>query len=168
MPDVVRADRSAVVVGGGLVLGFGFGGLADGIVLHQVLQWHHLITDVESSQTLDGLERNVFWDGVFHAVTAGFTALGLLVLWHGRDATGRLANPMRTLIGLVLIGWGAFHVVDQLVFHLLLDLHDIREAVEDAGLYNWSFFSVGVGLGAIGCGVLRTAGGRGTPRPGQV
>jgi len=33
-------DRSAPV----LLLGIGLGGFLDGIVLHQVLQWHHLLT----------------------------------------------------------------------------------------------------------------------------
>src|SRR5580704_10718845 len=31
------------LVRAGLVLGMGFGGLADGIVLHSILGWHHLL-----------------------------------------------------------------------------------------------------------------------------
>ena len=29
----------------GLLLGLGLGGFLDGILMHQVLQWHHLLTD---------------------------------------------------------------------------------------------------------------------------
>ena len=29
----------------GLLMGLGFGGFVDGIVLHQILQWHHMISD---------------------------------------------------------------------------------------------------------------------------
>ena len=29
---------------GGLLLGVGLGGFVDGIVFHQVLQWHHVLT----------------------------------------------------------------------------------------------------------------------------
>ncbi len=29
----------------GLLLGIGLGGFVDGIVLHQILQWHHMLTD---------------------------------------------------------------------------------------------------------------------------
>lgn len=29
---------------GGFLLGIGFGGFVDGIVLHQLLQWHHMLT----------------------------------------------------------------------------------------------------------------------------
>ncbi len=154
MADSEGADRR-LVIGGGLVLGFGFGGLADGIVLHQVLQWHNLITQVESNQTLEGLQRNLFWDGVFHASTAVLTAIGLLLLWHARGATGRLLKPMRSLIGLALVGWGAFHVVDQLAFHLVLDLHNIREGVDNPEIYDWSFFTIGIVIAAVGWLLLR-------------
>ncbi|MGD9755596.1 MAG: DUF2243 domain-containing protein, partial [Acidimicrobiia bacterium] len=37
------ADRG--VLGPGLLIGIGLGGFVDGIVLHQVLQWHHLLTN---------------------------------------------------------------------------------------------------------------------------
>jgi uncharacterized membrane protein len=30
---------------GGVLLGLGLGGFVDGIVLHQILQWHHMLTD---------------------------------------------------------------------------------------------------------------------------
>jgi uncharacterized membrane protein len=151
------ADASGrrLVVVGALVLGFGFGGLADGIVLHQVLRWHNLISDVETNETLEGLRRNLFWDGAFHATTAVLTVVGLVVLWHARDAVTRLTRPTPTVVGFLLVGWGAFHVVDQLVFHLLLDLHDIRDGVEHPGVYNWSFFAIGLALAGVGRRLVR-------------
>jgi Predicted membrane protein (DUF2243) len=30
--------------GPGILLGVGLGGFVDGIVLHQILQWHHMLT----------------------------------------------------------------------------------------------------------------------------
>jgi uncharacterized membrane protein len=97
------------------------------------------------------------------------TAAGLLLLWHARGATGRRARPMRTLIGLVLVGWGAFHVVDQIAFHLLLDLHDIREGVANPALYNWTFFAIGLVLAGLGWLLLRDTGtpGRAGPAVGS-
>ena len=44
-----------------LLLGLGLGGFVDGIVLHQVLQWHHMLTGEhggESMKTVAGLEAN--------------------------------------------------------------------------------------------------------------
>jgi uncharacterized membrane protein len=47
------------------VLGLGFGGFIDGIVLHQLLQWHHLLTGSDSHPmtTVAGLETNTLADG---------------------------------------------------------------------------------------------------------
>ncbi|HLL49293.1 MAG TPA: DUF2243 domain-containing protein, partial [Thermomicrobiales bacterium] len=54
----------------GILLGLGLGGFFDGIVLHQLLQWHHLVSNVEffSPTTVPGLRTNTFADGLFHAV----------------------------------------------------------------------------------------------------
>ena len=55
----------------GLLLGVGLGGFVDGIVLHQILQWHHLLTDEGDfpMDTVGGLEENMVADGIFHALT---------------------------------------------------------------------------------------------------
>lgn len=49
----------------GFVMGLGLGGFIDGIVLHQILQWHHMLTSTEShpSTTVAGLEANTLADG---------------------------------------------------------------------------------------------------------
>lgn len=54
-----------------LLLGLGLGGFVDGIVLHEILQWHHMISGAEPTDTLAGLELNVIADGFFH-VARGF------------------------------------------------------------------------------------------------
>ncbi|HEX2578333.1 MAG TPA: DUF2243 domain-containing protein, partial [Aquihabitans sp.] len=55
----------------GVLLGVGLGGFVDGIVLHQVLQWHHVLSDTgdHPTTTVAGLEANTLADGVFHAGT---------------------------------------------------------------------------------------------------
>ena len=53
----------------GLLLGLGLGGFVDGIVLHEILQWHHMISSVEPTDTVAGLELNVVADGFFHVAT---------------------------------------------------------------------------------------------------
>ena len=44
----------------GFLLGLGLGGFIDGIVLHQILQWHHMLTDTGDypMSTVGGLEAN--------------------------------------------------------------------------------------------------------------
>ncbi len=75
----------------GLLLGVGLGGFFDGIFLHQVLQWHHMLTDAGDSwmglaaypdTTLDGLRINTLWDGLFHATTYIFVLVGLAWMWQ--------------------------------------------------------------------------------------
>jgi len=52
----------------GFVMGLGLGAFIDGVVLHQVLQWHHLLSDTGDHpiDTLAGLEANTLADGFFH------------------------------------------------------------------------------------------------------
>lgn len=45
-------------------LGFALSGFFDGILLHQILQWHHLLSLVEG---VGDLAAQVMWDGYFHA-----------------------------------------------------------------------------------------------------
>lgn len=157
MPPGRRKPSRRTFAVGALFLGFGLGGLADGILLHQLLQWHNLVSRRVPNDTLDGLRANLLWDGVFHATTTVLVAAGLVVLWiaweRGRHAVGNLS----ALIGLALVGWGAFHVTDQLIFHELLGLHDIRE-VPEAAIYNWGFFAIGLLLAAGGWALYRTRG----------
>ena len=140
-------------VAAGLVLGFGLGMFIDGIVLHQLLQWHHLVSEYEPTTNVSGLEENTFWDGVFHASAWLVTLIGVILLWLSRRAPIRLRR--RAFTGLLLIGWGAFHVVDQFAFHLALGAHHIRQ-VEDYQVYDWSFFGIGVAFLAAGWLLVRS------------
>src|SRR5438045_8627709 len=73
----------------GVLLGLGLGGFFDGIVLHQLLQWHHMLTSAGyPADSVRNLRINTLWDGVFHSATYVFVGAGLVVLWrapHGRD-----------------------------------------------------------------------------------
>jgi uncharacterized membrane protein len=50
--------RSAGVAA--LLVGFSIGGLFDGILLHQILQWHHLLSGVRRPWLVD-LRAQVLW-----------------------------------------------------------------------------------------------------------
>ena len=137
-----------------LLTGFGLGAFLDGIVLHQVLQWHHLVSEYRPPDDLSALQHNTFWDGVFHLGAWAVVLAG--VLWTvRRRSSSRGADPRRTA-GRLLIGWGAFHIVDQVVFHLLLEAHHIR-MVEDYQLYDWGYTAIGVLLILVGRRLARPA-----------
>src|SRR5687768_16745235 len=112
----------------GLLYGLGFGGFVDGIVLHQLLQWHHMVSSVPGRpmDTVAGLEHNTLADGLFHAATwVLLLAASLLTLRDWRR--GRVAPSWRFHAGLVLAGWGVFNLVEGLVNHQLLGVHHVRD-----------------------------------------
>jgi uncharacterized membrane protein len=63
-------NRRAIILPD-ILLGIGLGGFVDGIVLHQLLQWHHMLTSHGDypATTVAGLEVNTIGDGLFHAST---------------------------------------------------------------------------------------------------
>jgi uncharacterized membrane protein len=149
------STRSTAFRAGTLLIGVGLGGLADGIVFHQVLQWHHLVANPVPPDTLEALRTNVFWDGVFHVATTLTLTAGLVLLqrsWHRHE---RAPGDGRSIVGWAAIGWGAFNVTDQIVLHELLGWHDIRMGVANPGVYNWTYGASGVVLISLGLWLRR-------------
>jgi uncharacterized membrane protein len=69
---------------GSLMLGLGLGGFVDGILFHQILQWHHMVTSAGFPATsVSNLAFNTLLDGLFHAGTWVLTFGGLLLVWIG-------------------------------------------------------------------------------------
>jgi len=136
----LSSERRAYPVSAGILFGLGLGGFFDGIVLHQVLQWHHMLTnDGYPATSLQNLRINTFFDGIFHAATYIFVVLGLVVLWRAADRP----HPRwswKLLAGTMLIGFGSFNLVEGLVDHHLLGLHHVNETVPRA---QWIFWDIG-------------------------
>ncbi len=103
MTSVVAPTPAALrrAMTAGILLGVGFGGFVDGIVLHQILQWHHMLTSTgdHPATTVGGLEVNTVWDGLFHLLAWLAADLGVLVLGASLRAGGlalaRRADPSR-------------------------------------------------------------------------
>src|SRR5688572_19102133 len=89
--------RSPLLVAG-VLLGVGLGGFVDGIVLHQILQWHHLVSEPYPPETVDNLKLNTLLDGLFHAFTWVMTVVGLALLWRVKKQPGVLWST-RVLVG---------------------------------------------------------------------
>jgi uncharacterized membrane protein len=132
----------------GVLLGLGLGGFVDGIVLHQILQWHHMLTAEGSypKTTVAGLEANTLADGLFHASTWILTAVGVWLLWHAARTHGGV-GPGRVLAGWMLVGWGLFNLVEGIVDHHILGIHHVREgAGVNEMAWDLSFLALGAAL----------------------
>ena len=133
------------------IMGLGLGGFLDGIVLHQILQWHHMLTDTgeHPMTTVAGLETNTLADGFFHLAT-WLCVVAATVLTLRAWQRGELAPPWRAHLGMVLAGWGAFNVVEGLIDHQLLGLHHVRDDLGGPLGWDLSFLALGLALIAGG------------------
>ncbi|NYE37277.1 putative membrane protein [Nocardioides cavernae] len=141
----------------GLLYGIGLGGFVDGIVLHQLLQWHHLLsaTGDHPMTTVARLEVNTLADGFFH-VFSWLAVVGASVVTLAQWRQGRLPPSWRFHGGCVVAGWGGFNVVEGLVDHQLLGIHHVRDDLGGPLAWDLGFLAVGVALVLVGWAVART------------
>src|SRR3954469_24931403 len=98
---VSESQNPAPLIGAGLLLGIGLGGFVDGIVLHQIFQWHNMLSSWIPRVTLVDMKYNMIWDGLFHAVTWIVTTVGVALLFRA----GRRSDAVwsaRVLVGAML------------------------------------------------------------------
>jgi uncharacterized membrane protein len=134
----------------GHALGFGLGGFFDGILLHQILQWHHLLSGIEEART--DIRVLIVADGLFHVLMYVITGLGLWLLWRAR---AEFSMPLadRRLFGDALIGFGAWHILDSILSHWVLGIHRIRMDVDNPLFWDLLWFAL-FGVVPIVIGVI--------------
>lgn len=142
-----RSQDRSFPASAGIFFGLGLGGFFDGIVLHQILQWHHMLTSAGyPANSVSNLQINTLWDGIFHASTYVFVVIGLILLWKTAHRV-HLWWSARLLIGTMLIGFGLFNLVEGIIDHHLLGLHHVNETVPQS---QWLYWDIGFLL----CGAL--------------
>ncbi|MFP3547502.1 DUF2243 domain-containing protein [Rhizobium sp. SIMBA_035] len=156
MIGMERRPARSFPLSAGLLLGLGLGGFFDGIVLHQLLQWHHMVSSWYPITSVENLELNTFWDGVFHSGTYVFVLAGLFILWR----SGRLGHfrwSTADLVATMLIGFGAFNLVEGVIDHQVLGLHHVNETVPRGEWLFWDlgFLAWGGAMNAIGVMIMR-------------
>lgn len=151
-----KATHRGPIISAGIMLGTGMGGFVDGIVLHQILQWHNMLSSVRPPVDLISMKYNMVWDGLFHAFTWLMTAAGLARLW----CAGMRADvpwSTRTLVGAMVLGWGLFNAIEGVIDHQILGIHHVHPG---EGQLAWDLAFIASGLLMIAGGWLSIRAGR--------
>ena len=132
-----------------IVVGIGLGGFVDGIFFHQILQAHEMLSNKIPATTYIGKSVNMFWDGIFHAFCLIVVIVGVALLWKllwrkDVDRSGKL------FCGGLLFGWGLFNVVEGLIDHQILHLHNVVEYAANHNPANYAFLGISVIMLFIG------------------
>ena len=137
------------LISAGLFLGMGLGGFFDGILFHQILQTHNMLSASIPVVDLVSAKINMTWDGYFHAGVWLLTLLGVYLLFQA----GRRQDVIwsgKVLIGTMLGGWGLFNLVEGVIDHQLLGIHHVMEYAINKLPYDLAFLASGVILMLIG------------------
>ncbi|MFC4552556.1 MULTISPECIES: DUF2243 domain-containing protein [Halorussus] len=143
-----RTGGERTVLLGAGVFGFGAGALLDVLLFHLVLQWHHLLSDFFTPNTLSGLRTNIYYDGLFSLAMVGVMTVGMAVVWRELNGSAASHSALRAF-GAVLVGAGLFNVFDGTVDHYVLGIHDVVHGTQ-AFNPHW----VGASLLLLGVGIL--------------
>jgi uncharacterized membrane protein len=146
-------------ISAGIFFGLGLGGFFDGIVLHQLLQWHHMLSSWYPITSIENLELNTRWDGIFHSATYVFVVVGLFLLWQAAHRR-HLYWSTKLLIGSMLVGFGVFNVIEGIINHQILGVHHVNETVPPEQWICWD-------IGFVVWGALMLLGGLWLIRSGQ-
>jgi uncharacterized membrane protein len=149
-----HTGKSAVaLIAPGLFLGIGFSGFLDGILLHQILQWHHMLSSVKPTFTIPNIDLNMVWDGLFHVFDLIMTATGVILLWRAGERND-VTWSSHTFFGSMLMGAGLFDVVEGIIDHQILGIHHVKPGVNQLA-WDMGFLAFGAFLIVIGWIVQR-------------
>lgn len=153
MPPEHRLS-SVPMASAAMVLGIGLGGFADGIIMHQILQWHEMLSTKLPPTTLTAKSVNMFWDGIFHLFCLVVVTIGVYQLWKVMSRKD-VDHSGRILIGGMLLGWGIFNIVEGIIDHHILQLHNVRESSPYTLVYNYGFLLASVVMTIWGYALIR-------------
>ena len=145
---MTKKTKKGLINIGSFVLGFGFVGSLDGIVFHQILQWHSVIMATDRPGQIAS-------DGIFHLAVTITLVLGGILLWIAGNPTS-LSKGVRLLVGGFLIGGGTFNLVEGIINHHILQIHHVKPGDPYMQMYDLGFLLVGLLLVVIGSYIKRS------------
>jgi uncharacterized membrane protein len=87
----------------------------------------------------------MLWDGLFYAFTWSVTLLGILMLWGAMQyyiERGTRLPTTKSFVGALAFGWGTFNIIEGVIDHHLLALHNVKE-VPNPIPWNVGFLVIG-------------------------
>ncbi len=150
----IPRERTRPLIIAGATLGIGMGGFVDGILFHQILQLHNMLSNWVLRDSLVHEQVNMFWDGLFHAFTWTAVALGIFLLWRAIKTPGVLLSD-RALLGAILLGWGLFNLIEGTIDHEILQIHHVYQNGNHL-LWDMVFLASGPLFMAIGWSLIRS------------
>jgi uncharacterized membrane protein len=127
---------------GAFLFGVGVIGMLDGIIFHQLLQWHSMVMYRTKAD-------QVVSDGIFHLVVTTVWFVATVLVWHSNPPTS--TEHRRTFWGGFLLGGGLFNLIEGIVDHHLLGIHHVNEFVANPLVYDLIFDAFAVGMIGWGC-----------------
>lgn len=149
-------NNTRPLIAAGFLLGVGMGGFVDGILFHQILQLHHMVSNIIVPDTLINADINMFWDGLFDAFTWTMTLVGIILLWKAIK-NEQVPKLTHVFIGSGLIGCGAFNLIEGVIDHHVFKLHHLIQRAIDPIQFYWdlTFLASGIVLIALGYSLIR-------------
>src|SRR5690606_559797 len=153
--------RETKSLAAGVLLGVGLGALLESIVLRELLQWHHMLSATVPPETVDAVRASLRAGGWFGLTAWLLTIIGIFVLWSAIRGPGPLPST-RNFVGHLLVGWGAYNLVEGILSHFVLEMHHVRDLPAYSEAYDWVFL-LGGGLGFVLAGLALQQGRRAYP-----
>jgi len=129
---------------GSFLFGIGMIGMLDGIIFHQILQWHSVNMHTDRV-------HQIISDGLFHLFVTIIIFISGIVLWR--------ANPLdkpSSFWGSFLLGAGTFNLVEGIMNHHVLQIHHVKPGPNQF-LFDISYDICAIFLLLIGWMLVRRA-----------
>ena len=108
----------------GILFGVALAGFLDGIGLHSILQWHHMLSGRIPANTMERMKLNMLADGFFDLFCWLMTIAALILLF--REAKRQMLPRAKVFTGWILVGAGSFNFVEGVIDHEILGLHHVH------------------------------------------
>lgn len=102
---------------GSFLLGIGTVGMLDGIIFHQILQWH-------SIYMFTNRFYQIVSDGIFHLFVTVIIFIGAIILWRSDPSDS--GNNKYTFLGGLFLGAGIFNFLEGIINHHILQIHHVK------------------------------------------